>query len=305
ETPRKKLPRAVAGAGVVAIVLAIAIVAVVSRPKSPVVSRSTLSPPVAVGEVRPYEESWSEEDPPAADLRARLDGEPTDLVRAADERIARVEWVVPDTRAVAHFLVHGRQAGQTTFEVRKRSGSSRVYTVVVEGSSKHERLRRSREEKLALLTSVELKEAIRKRISQGEALETLENAPHRERFPRRALHEYERAEEALERLRKIVSRQGDLEADLGQISDSVKEHADRAREVFRRAREFEKLRYDHFVRREQWDDAGKELSVLLSLLGDHCEGDFQRSLLLLEKWYRPKGHVSGNFEDPGCIEESE
>ncbi len=304
DTARERFLRGLVGVGALGIALALAIVACVSRPDPPAVFRVALSPPVAVGEVRHFEESWSENDPPAADLRARLDGEATDLVRALDEKVARVEWAVPQTRSVAHFLVHGIAPGQTTFEVRYRSGSKRVYSITVGGSSQHERARQAREEKLASLSGLELKALVARRLSQGEALESLssETAPRHERYLRRVLHEYERAEEALERLKKIVSRSGELDPDLGQISAAVKEHADRAREACRKAREVEKMRYAYFVKRAQWDDAGKELALLLSLVGDRCDGDFQRYQLLLERWFQPSGHYGGRFEDPGCIE---
>ncbi|HZV00554.1 MAG TPA: FHA domain-containing protein [Planctomycetota bacterium] len=303
----EKFVRFLVAAGVVGIAIAGAMFWWMQRePKVVPPLEIELKPPVAVNEVRRYDEPLNEQDPPDVVRETPYDGSPTELISAEDPNVAYVEWAVPETQSTAYFLVRGIQPGETTFTVTSKKKNIRRYHVKVEGVSRHALLKKGRIERLAGLTPEELKKEIQERIRQGEELDKalLTPGPKQERYPRQALHDYELAEESLEILSKKIDQGGVGDPDFDGIRTSVKSHVEKAKETWRLQVTQKKKTYDDLVRRRQIDPAVVELRALLWLVGDSCDLDYMRWELLLTKvWDGLYGYKSPNFESPGCIEE--
>lgn len=265
----------------------------------------TFSATCAVNEVRRYDDPLNEKDPPDMIVDTPLDGTAVDVLSAEDPNIAYVEWAIPDTKQTAYFLVRGVSPGEAIFSLKFKSGTVRRYHVRIEGVSKHEVIKKQRQERLAGLTADDLKKEIHERIRRGEELdkETQNAGPKQERYPRQAIHDYNMAEEALEALVKFIDKQGIADPDIESERASVKTHLERSKEAWRLMLNAKKKTYDDVVKRKQWDEAVKELEGLLWLIGDKCDLDFQRWSLLREKVFRQNGYGSASWEAPQCIEE--
>ncbi len=267
-----------------------------------------LKPPTAVGETRRYSEPVNEDDPPEVPSRETpLDGSPADIVQAEDQRIATVEWAVPDSVGVAYFLVSGIAPGETKFSLRSRAGQVTIYHISVEGVSKHDRIKADRLDDLETLSPYELKKEIRYRVAQGELLmkDAAGGGARAVRLPRLALHELELAQDAVDVLTKKVADQGLTDLDLENIRPNVRAVQERADREWHDRINLKKKSYDDQVAHKTWDDARRDLADLLWLIGDECDPNYQRWELLMKKEFFSSGKVlpGGNFESPGCIEE--
>lgn len=305
---REKFLRILVVAGGIGILMSAAMVWWYQQPEPPRVRTLKLAPAVGIGETRRYEEPWSEADAPDYERVSPPDGSPTDLIQALDPGIARAEWAVPDTPAIAYFLVTGVSPGTTSFEFRTKKGNTTIYQIEVSGPSRHDVLKKERTDKLAALNGEELKRVIRDRLRAGDELKVLgQNAGVRqERYPRQVLQEYRRAEEALAAYQKVVEASGVPDPELETIRETVRGQVQDGEKLWREAYAVRKKSYDDLVKRAQWGEAAKELQTVLWVIGDQCDLDFQRYRLLLEKVYATRGYgLRGGqvFDGPGCIEE--
>ena len=306
---RERFIRGLVTAGIAGIAVAGALLWWINRPK-PLVPRDLfLKPSTPVGETRRYSEPINEDDPPDVPTRETpLDGSATDIVQAEDQGIATVEWVVPDTVGAAYFLVRGIAPGETKFSLRARGGQITIYHVIVEGVSKHDRIKADRLNNLKTLSPNELKKEIRDRVAQGEQLmkDASGGGARAVRLPRLALHELELAQDAVDVLTKKVAEQGMTDLDLENIRPNVRAVQERADREWHNQINLKKKSYDDQVAHKTWDDALRDLVDLLWLIGDECDPNYQRWELLMKKAYlgaAGKQLPSGTFESPGCIEE--
>jgi pSer/pThr/pTyr-binding forkhead associated (FHA) protein len=305
---REKFIRVLVTAGIAGIALAGALLWWINRPK-PLVPRDLfLKPPTPVGETRKYSEPINEDDPPDVPSRETpLDGGATDIIQAEDQGIATVEWVVPDTVGAAYFLVRGIAPGETKFTLRSRGGQITNYHIVVEGVSKHDRIKADRLNTLKTLSPNELKKEIHDRVRKGEQLmkDSASGGPRAVRFPRLALHEIELAQDAVDVLTKAVAAQGMTDLDLENIRPNVRAVQEKADREWHNQINLKKKSYDDQVAHRTYDGALRDLADLLWLVGDECDPNYQRWDLLMRKEYfaANKQLPGGNFEPPGCIEE--
>jgi hypothetical protein len=171
------------------------------------------------------------------------------------------------------------------------------FKVIVTGISQHEKLVAERKKALTQLSIPDLKLEVKRRYEGAKSLYDARETAGKEDYFRRAVHELERAKEALKELSDAIQRKGEIDNDLNDWQTKVTGLYPEAKEAWSKQLHFRRSSYEGFVKREQKKEAKAELMILLRVIADPCDLEFQRLRLILENVW--SGRLTENII---CIE---
>jgi pSer/pThr/pTyr-binding forkhead associated (FHA) protein len=284
QATRERFLRALVLAGLIGIAITIAYLV-----------RQALTPPklrtfekevaVAPEETKLVEEGWAAEDPPTKRRSSSLTGQPYVF---HDDDVARAEWVLPHLERTTLFLVTGKRSGETSFDLELESGNRVRLKITVRGSSQHAQWQAARRKRLEALDPSSLKQEAVRHLESGRTLKKERDTPGKEHHYRRALREFELAHEAFSVLSDVIYKIGQIDPDFEKLRGQAEVELKAAREEHERAVQVKRNAYEGHVKRGQKNDAVLELALLLRVMGDPCDVEYQRFAIFYERYFGAK-----------------